>query len=416
MKGAQGSVDLRQGVRGETHNKILDSLLHQEVSKESYERVSSFVKILNKTKINMVLLKSLSFGGVPNECRGLRGVVWRLLFNCLPPEPQKWEHALKTQQAEYDSYKRDLVVIPTLPRMEPGKQVLQLVEVADHPLSLGQESRWCRFYQDDDARKQINKDIRRTRKDVPFFFEMAHDSDEESKSCSLFIPSTAQITGIDSDDTMAVQATGESHRHVMARILLIYSKLNKGVAYVQGMNELLAVIYYCLYHYSPPCLKEYLESDSFRCFTFVMSELRDEYMRALDSEESGIRGQIRKISDILCRVDTEYFTFLKSNKIEMDMYALRWVMLILAQDFQIEDVIRLWDTIMSDSEKYTFLNYVVVQLVLDAKNDVMNSDFHVALKRFQEMPQGLELPPLLTRAAKLVALDQDKDDYLIPQH
>ena len=37
----------------------------------------------------------------------------------------------------------------------------------------------------------------------------------------------------------------ETYADVLHRILFIYAKLNPGIKYVQGMNEVLAVIYYC---------------------------------------------------------------------------------------------------------------------------------------------------------------------------
>ena len=37
----------------------------------------------------------------------------------------------------------------------------------------------------------------------------------------------------------------EMHLDSLSRILFIYAKLNTGIKYVQGMNEVLAVIYYC---------------------------------------------------------------------------------------------------------------------------------------------------------------------------
>ena len=38
------------------------------------------------------------------------------------------------------------------------------------------------------------------------------------------------------------------HRHydVLSRLLFIYAKVNAGLCYVQGMNEILAPIYYAL--------------------------------------------------------------------------------------------------------------------------------------------------------------------------
>lgn len=42
----------------------------------------------------------------------------------------------------------------------------------------------------------------------------------------------------------------ETHADVLARVLFIYAKLNPGIKYVQGMNEVLAVIYYCFWSFS----------------------------------------------------------------------------------------------------------------------------------------------------------------------
>ncbi len=416
-KESKGLVDLRKCIKGEPKNKIIEFLVNQAVPAESFERISNFLKILNKTKVNMVLLKSLAFAGVPTECTGLRGVVWRLLFGQLPVEPQKWESFLQLRQSQYDSFRKDLVIIPRLPHVKPDHSCESTIEVQDHPLSLSSESRWCLFYKDDNARKQINKDMRRTRRDVALFKEMVGSTEEEKdKSESIFIPSNAQITGIDNDEDEPSALDCETHKHVMARILLIYAKLNQGVGYVQGMNELLAVIYYCFHQYSPPALYRYLESDSFFCFNNLMGEVRDEYLRDLDTEDSGIKGKIRMISDMLQRIDREYWAYFKNNRVDLEMFALRWVMLFLAQDLSLEDVIRFWDTIMSDNEKYNFFNYVILQLVLDARKDVMSSEPHLIAKRLQEMPQGPAIIDLLVRAEKLVAADQDKEEYLVKQY
>lgn len=41
----------------------------------------------------------------------------------------------------------------------------------------------------------------------------------------------------------------ETHADILHRILFIYAKLNPGIKYIQGMNEVLAVIYYCYMKY-----------------------------------------------------------------------------------------------------------------------------------------------------------------------
>jgi hypothetical protein len=68
----------------------------------------------------------------------------------------------------------------------------------------------------------------------------------------------------------------------MARILFIYAKLNPGVKYVQGMNELLAPIYYIFATDKHPLFENYSEPDAFYCFTNIMAETRDIFVQSLD--------------------------------------------------------------------------------------------------------------------------------------
>ena len=67
----------------------------------------------------------------------------------------------------------------------------------------------------------------------------------------------------------------------MKRILFIFAKLNPGLRYVQGMNELLAPLYY---HFRCDCDKDaasHAEPDAFFCFMDIISEFRDNFCQQL---------------------------------------------------------------------------------------------------------------------------------------
>lgn len=61
------------------------------------------------------------------------------------------------------------------------------------------------------------------------------------------------------------------------------------------MNEVLAVVYYCFCKYGNESIidKKYLESDLFFCFSNLMSEIKDGFIRDLDNEKNGIQGKMR---------------------------------------------------------------------------------------------------------------------------
>ena len=74
----------------------------------------NFLKILNRRKVEIPMLRSLSFRGIPSEVKGLRPIVWKVLLGFLPRETAKWEKVMMEQKEVYDGLKDDLIVIPDM--------------------------------------------------------------------------------------------------------------------------------------------------------------------------------------------------------------------------------------------------------------------------------------------------------------
>ena len=132
------------------------------------------------------------------------------------------------------------------------------------------------------------------------------------------------------------------------------------------MNEVLAVLYYCFWKFGNEAVisTEYLESDLFFCFSNLMAELKDGFIRDLDKENTGINGKCKNFEHVLKLVDPPVHEKLTFEKVNPQFYALRWVMLLMCQDFDMPNCIRLWDTLFSDPNRYDFLNYVMAAIVL----------------------------------------------------
>lgn len=60
---------------------------------------------------------------------------------------------------------------------------------------------------------------------------------------------------------------GENVRDIIARILFVYAKLNPGVKYVQGMNEVLAPLYIV---FSAEPNEDGTEAGAEEVYTFIM--------------------------------------------------------------------------------------------------------------------------------------------------
>ena len=97
------------------------------------------------------------------------------------------------------------------------------------------------------------------------------------------------------------------------------------------MNELIAVVYFCFWQYGTEAVisTEYLESDLFFCFTNLMNEQKDAFIRELDKEKCGIDGKCRSVVKIMSVVDPLVHRKLIEEKVLPQFYALRWIMLLL---------------------------------------------------------------------------------------
>ena len=69
------------------------------------ERVQYFIKAFTKfDPLNIKMIKSIAFYGVPDEIRSLRPIVWRVLLGYFPAEKSKWSEILKSHKEIYESF------------------------------------------------------------------------------------------------------------------------------------------------------------------------------------------------------------------------------------------------------------------------------------------------------------------------
>lgn len=235
------------------------------------------------------------------------------------------------------------------------------------------------------------------------------------------------------DELYACDDNFEYHWQVVARILFIYAKLNPGSGYVQGMNEIIGPIYYVFANdHREEDLKRInkrtddddesinntsnvdtssypwsasAESDTFWCFTELMSEIRDMYNSHLDSDRStGVVAVMTKISNLLSAEDADlYHTLFQVQAIKPHFYAFRWVTLLLSQEFPLPEVLRIWDFLFSDSERFNFLTFISCSMILLLKRDLMANDFSHNMKLLQNFPTDkFDVSSIVTRAKILL--------------
>lgn len=95
------------------------------------------------------------------------------------------------------------------------------------------------FTQYSEIMEQIDRDVKRTHPDMHFF---CGDS-SFAKSNQVNLHGSCALS-LNSDVRWAVWSFCDAHQESLKNVLLIFAKLNAGIRYVQGMNEILAPLFF----------------------------------------------------------------------------------------------------------------------------------------------------------------------------
>uniref|UniRef100_A0A7N0V7A3 Rab-GAP TBC domain-containing protein n=1 Tax=Kalanchoe fedtschenkoi TaxID=63787 RepID=A0A7N0V7A3_KALFE len=342
-------------------------------SAEELARQSQMISELLKKVINLKELRRLAAQGL-TDASGIRSTAWKLLLGYLPCDRSLWPSELSKKRSQYKHFKDELLMNPSelARKMEKsslsdsdgsnregiGSLSRSHITHGEHPLSLGKSSVWNQFFQDTEIIEQIDRDVKRTHPDMEFF---------------------------SGDTTFA-----RNNQEALRRILIIFAKLNPGIRYVQGMNEILAPLYYVFKNDPDEEFSAFAEADTFFCFVELLSGFRDNFCQQLDNSVVGIRSTIAKLSQLLKEHDEELWRHLEiTSKVNPQFYAFRWITLLLTQEFSFEDSLRIWDSLLSDSEgpQETLLRICCAMLIL-VRRRLLAGDFTSNLKLLQNYPSS----------------------------
>jgi len=333
------------------------------------EQVEEFEKRFLSNWTNVL---DMAIGGDFKKSK-LRSVLWKLACRLLPMYPDfdsfcgTWIIATDELRAQYELIKATVVV-------NPYDNEEAFDPLMGNPLEVSNsESKnpWSIYHNDRELLEEIQKDLDRL----------------YPTGCGDFFvqPELSKI---------------------LSNVLFVWCKLNPSLSYRQGMHELAAPILYTLYREAIPSRKKnvetaglgkdprrkmidqvlkcvldmsFLEHDLFWIFERVMRDMKPLFVvsrtqmthkeiqrakkallkqRAFGSqtvnESSEIKAPVLVLSekiqfDILPQVDGYLAEHFNRLGIEPQLYALRWTRLLFGREFDIEQVLTLWDSLLLDS-------------------------------------------------------------------
>lgn len=254
--------------------------------------------------------------------------------------------------------------------------------------------------------EDIDKDVKRTHTYMHFFYKPSKmnikvpneelSQEVEKKKNQTCMDSVLYIYQKNNDKW-------ETNSDVILRILYMYAKLNEDVGYVQGMNEILAPIYYAFFSEEDNSViyngmddtdkqKELdykynvdVEADSFWTFSTLMEEIKILFIKDKDKINGGVFSKLIILSELLKLTDKLLYNHFKKISLEVQLFAFKWMVLFFTQDFMMPDILRLWDAILSDNDKFYMVYLICLAILNIRRKELLKCDFVGCLANLQKI-------------------------------
>eukprot|EP00834_Sanchytrium_tribonematis_P005414 NODE_325_length_9674_cov_0.932846.p6 type:complete len:215 gc:universal NODE_325_length_9674_cov_0.932846:4971-5615(+) len=116
-----------------------------------------------------------------------------------------------------------------------------------------------------------------------------------------------------------------------------------------------------------------LESLCYWCLTKLIERIQDHYTYS----QPGIQKQILLLKELIKRVEPALVKHLEQENVEFLQFAFRWMNCLLIREFQLSQIIRIWDTYLSEGKDSfsVFHLYVCASFLQNYRDKILKADF-----------------------------------------
>ena len=280
--------------------------------------IESLTNFIDYDEFKEKTIKQILLNGIPESLPCIRPLIWKSFIGFYPlTDLSKWKNETINK---YSDYKKIIEKYNYYPNNIKEENHVKLIE-------------------------QINKDLPRTRFGVSFFGEKNKNNEKE----------------INYD--------------VLRRILFYFANENSEVGYVQGMNEIIAIIFYIFSKDDNPFCKKYTESDSYFTFSTIIEEIKGIFlMENINYSDLFVTSQIKEIKAILEKTEPSLSKHFDDIGLQLDNVVMRWILVLFAQEFTIDIAVNFWDRLFTQKKKMKFICYISAAIIRNNKEKIMKME------------------------------------------
>ena len=73
---------------------------------------------------------------------------------------------------------------------------------------------------------------------------------------------------------------------------------------------------------------------------------------------------MKRLYNLIKLRDLPVYNILEKQNLKPEFFAFRWLTLLLSQEFQLPDVIALWDALFADTKTFDYLMHVCCSMIM----------------------------------------------------
>jgi len=293
------------------------------------------------------VMRALCFRGIPEGSRDLRGKVWGALLGYFPASrPSEWMAIREEMRMLYASCKAEIL-----------------------PASGGQ------------------------------VFDAKAEGRNSMKVAQLLAQIKQDVSRLEQRDDHACKP---SNRNALTALQLVHAHLNSDMEYVQGTSEIAAVAFHVM-----SVDQGFEEADTFWCFTYLMRELRSGFLQSLQSSAESPPAMVVTLERLTKLYDPRLARHLHKNNSLASVFTSRWCTLLFAQDMPLADIVRLWDCLLADPQRFELMPYVSLAVLLSCREELLDaSDVDTLGVVLRRAPRQIHIDDLLKKSWALCAFER----------
>lgn len=271
------------------------------------------------------------------------------------------------------------------------------------------------------------------------YFELMKNIDTTDKHAILI----DNLIKLDLNRTHFLQSKDlDIDKEKINRILLAFSINNSKIGYIQGMINLVIPIYNVLSKDTDMESQKYIEEDTYNMFINFMDEFgsvfiidnevisidknknnvneniennnfeeedcmknieknkikEDDYMKKeikcqiindlsceVISGSSYLQAKIDNVLNIIKNKDLELYKAIIDKKLDVNCFIAKWLLFMFSTEFPINDLLWLWDRILSDSTRFEILEFCCASIFILIRNIILTQDYAKCMNLIQNL-------------------------------